>query len=83
MGQIPPPKNLETGVIIQVDKISKITEDRIENGKIINIEKHQVDGAAGVSGPGMAPEQTHPAWGPEDKQPVRIHWDARAGDQDG
>ena len=63
-------------------KISKLAVDGRENGKNINIKKDQVHGAAGVSGAAVAPEQTHPEWGPEDKQPVRLHRDARAGDKD-
>ena len=81
-GRSPHQKNLETGVIIQVYEILKLPEDRIENGKYINIKKLQVAGAAGFSGPRVAPEQTHPAWGREVKQPVRLHWDARAFDKD-
>ena len=81
-GRSPDQKNLETSVIIEVHKISKLLEDRIENLKKINTKKHQVDGAAGGLGAGVAPQQTHPACGPENKQPVRLHWDARAGDQD-
>ena len=51
-GRSPDQKNLETSVIIEVYKISKLPEDRIENRKTSSIKEHQVDGAAGGRGLG-------------------------------
>ena len=81
-GRSPDQKNLETSVIIEVYKISQLPEDRIENMKNIKYQKTSSGWGCRWSGAGVAPQQTHPACGPEDKQPVRLHWDARAGDQD-